>query len=138
MTETIVVRDLLAITLLIIAALTGGFWLGSRVYRRQVHELLQIAKDLVELFSPKEQKENIEALVDFNVASLVWHMSAEDSVAEADALEISAKSLARMEKDVRELSMEGIMQARKILDKSRAVEKAKVKESNGAGAETEH
>ena len=123
------------IALLIIAAFTGGAWLGSLVYRRQVNELLQITKDMVELFSGggKQHKENIEALTDFSTANLIWHFSPADSEIEKQAMEHITKSLLRMDDDLRRFVMEQMEKANETV--KAANEKTKAEKSNGAGTE---
>jgi hypothetical protein len=121
--------------LLIIAAFTGGAWVGSMVYRRQVKELLQITKDLVELFSGggQSQKANIEAVVDFATANTIWHFSPDGSKVEDQAMEDIAKSLLRMDTDLRQHVMERVEAANEIVKAAQEKAKAEAKDSNGSG-----
>ncbi len=125
------------IALLIIAAFTGGAWLGSLVYRRQVNELLQITKDMVELFSGggKQHKENIEALTDFSTANLIWHFSPADSDMEDAAMSTLTKSLLRMDEPLRRFVMEQMEKANTMVKAANEKTEAKTKKSNGAGTE---
>lgn len=121
-------NDIFRIVLVTLAVFTTGAFVGSsisRYYVKKIFEAVKILTDAIVLATDKDADNvNIEALVDFNVASLVWHLSKEGSVAEAEALEVSAKAMARMDNDVRGLTMKGIDQAKAILDKAKADDEA--------------
>ncbi len=124
--------DAVQIALLIIGAFAGGAWLGSLVYRRQVNELLSIAKDMLELFGGGRQgQENIEAVVDFSTANLIWHFSPDGSDMEEKAMEAISKSLSRMDEDLRHFVLEQMQESKEII----AAANEKAEESNGAGSE---